>query len=500
LVIKNAKTYNAPDTVYYKAAEKLLSAGLKIIEKETAVVVPDPVVEHAPTIVYSPPPIYEQKPIITRKHTPKIREDTKRTRKVKHWEELEDKIFDRFNMDGTLFIDEETNHERRHKFANPFQRFAFFQDLELLESLQFVDNDVYSAWNIAYIPSIKGRMNHPKIENTILGYGNDRGQQYITSLETFAQGLDPSIYNLDQALEHLTRGAHQVRLETKKFISNQPCNPTMTVECGQVSIEKEIEECKKELDTMLRDIELEPLRKAASKCSMLFHQGEVLDMSNMTAVDILNQNAYELQSIHGTDRIERMERIRKRLAYLVQYSNDISFETGRGVTVRVIQPTYPPRPMSPSMMNPRNSMNMGQRTIPNQNQMNPVAMQQMMMNQAMQSGYMAGNQVRNGGMGSIGMMNMAMPHQNRTPMQMNPNMMMNQMNAAQQMNSFSMNMNPSQSNPSLGMNMQNPLFNAYRQLHPTMPGYGGPMATCMNCGAFSGQPSDNGVNLCLGNE
>ena len=42
LIIKNAKTYNAPETVYYRAAEKLYTFGIKLIEKEAPGIIPDP--------------------------------------------------------------------------------------------------------------------------------------------------------------------------------------------------------------------------------------------------------------------------------------------------------------------------------------------------------------------------------------------------------------------------------------------------------------------------
>ena len=34
LVVANAKTYNAPDTIYYKEAEKIRQFGVKFIDKE----------------------------------------------------------------------------------------------------------------------------------------------------------------------------------------------------------------------------------------------------------------------------------------------------------------------------------------------------------------------------------------------------------------------------------------------------------------------------------
>lgn len=109
LVIQNSKTYNAPDSVYYKAAEKLHAAGLKLIQKECEFVVPDLEIDFEAG--YSPeatpePPVADRVFKIneaTRKAAYKEEEKIVRrsTKKFKHCEDLEVAMAEEIYTDGT---------------------------------------------------------------------------------------------------------------------------------------------------------------------------------------------------------------------------------------------------------------------------------------------------------------------------------------------------------------------------------------------------------------
>jgi hypothetical protein len=104
LVIKNATTYNGPDTVYFKAAEKLLVQAEKIMSTEVAEIIPDPVV----TSIFEPAMEDEssQDSIIMKKDVlPKefYNPPERKSYKTKHWEELEGKLYSKFHPDGTRF-------------------------------------------------------------------------------------------------------------------------------------------------------------------------------------------------------------------------------------------------------------------------------------------------------------------------------------------------------------------------------------------------------------
>lgn len=106
LVVNNAKLYNAPTTVYYKAAEKLAQYGLALIEKEIKNIASP---EELKALAKERISYYEGDDSMDGAGEPPEKEGKKRARyadKKNHRLELEENMFSKYNPDGTLVAGE----------------------------------------------------------------------------------------------------------------------------------------------------------------------------------------------------------------------------------------------------------------------------------------------------------------------------------------------------------------------------------------------------------
>ncbi|KAJ3274138.1 Bromodomain containing protein 7 [Terramyces sp. JEL0728] len=312
LVVRNAKLYNAPDTIYFKAAEKLEQSGLRIIERETVSVVPDEEEE----VVQSP----------EMSEKPKIREEEpkkEKKKKIKHWEDLENIMFQMYNPDGTIY------HENSH-ILGFFKKLPYF----FQETLSDIDlNSLSHCWITSLEPNPIVSSNEAEFNYYL---GEDKGRAYVESLERFTKDLK---YNFKE--KELTRGAHSIAKATRNVLEKKKESDYQDTECGQVSIKSQIQKLTNEAEILFRNAEREIFKKNANKCAFLSQPiGPSEQVQISTIEQAISDNKQEFQKILAMpvdSRKPHLEKVRKRLLQLVEQSNHTDFETTKSVTVKVVQ-------------------------------------------------------------------------------------------------------------------------------------------------------------------
>ncbi|KAJ3254242.1 Bromodomain containing protein 7 [Boothiomyces macroporosus] len=323
LVVRNAKLYNAPDTIYYKAADKLEQSGLRIIERETVSVVPD---EEEDVV---------QSPEISEKTKVKEEEPKKeKKKKIKHWEDLENIMFQMYNPDGTIYHENPVN---KPSIVEKSPILAFFKQLPYYfqETLSDIDLNPLSHCWITTAETKPALTTQEQNYNYYLG--DEKGRSYMESLESFTKDLK---YNFKE--KDLTRGAHSIAKATRNIIEKKKEVDYHDTECGQVSIKAQIQKLTNEAETLFKNAEKEIYKKQANKCACLSQPVGTSEQVQITSIEqAINENKQELQKILGMPketRLPHLEKLRKRLLLLVEQSNHSDFEVAKNVTVKVVQP------------------------------------------------------------------------------------------------------------------------------------------------------------------
>ncbi|KAJ3325006.1 Bromodomain-containing protein 9 [Boothiomyces sp. JEL0866] len=323
LVVRNAKLYNAPDTIYYKAADKLEQSGLKIIERETVSVVPDEEEDAA------------QSPEISEKT--KVKEDEpkkEKKKKIKHWEDLENIMFQMYNPDGTIYHE---NLAEKPPKVEKSPILAFFKKLPYYFQETLSDTDL-NPLSQCWITSLENKPTTTSQESDFNYYfGEERGRAYVESLESFTKDIK---HNFKE--KELTRGAHQIAKATRNILDKKKEADYHDTECGKVSIKTQIQKLTNEAETLFKNAEKEIYKKQANKCGVLSQPvGTSAQVQIASIEQAINENKQEFQNILAMpidSRKPHLEKLRKRLLLLVEQSNHSDFEITKNVTVKVVQP------------------------------------------------------------------------------------------------------------------------------------------------------------------
>ena len=267
-------------------------------------------------------------------------------KKVKHWEDLELLLFDIYNEDGTkvgklpeLIIDVDVSTIERPRL-DPFTFFAQFLSPVLLQSLSTIIFDLVKHWNTGVLSPIGKVLTPPEVENTALAYGDERGKAYIASIERFTKNIDPQYFNVEKHTDFWTRGAHKVYKATEAFLEDGVKSGPIRVECGQVCVEEQIEECKGEVDKYLDFLDLDLAKANAINCAELTRNVVQDDlqlavtpetlMENITDFDLILKN-----QIPAEEKAQLLDKIKLKLLLLVRYSNDPTFDYGQRARMNV---------------------------------------------------------------------------------------------------------------------------------------------------------------------
>ncbi|KAI8894694.1 hypothetical protein BC833DRAFT_603991 [Globomyces pollinis-pini] len=344
LVMKNAKLYNAKDTIYYKMADKLLQFGLKLFEREMVNVVPDSemggdMLEDIPST-----DVKANKTVLK-----SVKEDESKRRsakKIKHWEDLENMMFERMNGDGTNYIPEEQDqHQPIQKHYSHFELFYQSYPREITEPIDNVDISQMEIndWNMPVIPN---RIKHPRFaaaDQLYFTYGDQQGKSYINSLESFTENMQIQSTYVNEITKRLTRGAHSIAKIVKKSVASKDLTShgLIQAECGTVDIKKQIETCQSEFDDLIRSTEMEIYRKLALlSCSII--QKPITSLSENSNIipssQLLDQNLTDFRSLlenpNNPNKPQICELIRRRLVALVDNVGDPELEQRKAIAAK----------------------------------------------------------------------------------------------------------------------------------------------------------------------
>ncbi|KAI9106240.1 hypothetical protein DFS34DRAFT_602761 [Phlyctochytrium arcticum] len=202
LVVNNAKTYNAPDTVYYKTAHKMGTGGLRLIERETTnVEIEMDLDEMGVTRA-----VEQSSSSGTRGPDGK-----KKNKKLKNTEEIELKMAERCMPDGSHIWERGTTSP---PYIAPMNRFlAQYMSCrrDCLMPIDYktmtVDMEAFGPYQYRELPPVSANVHDALLTRT--AYGDLRSRAYVKSLERFTRGLDGGVQKrVEDKVHELTRGGH----------------------------------------------------------------------------------------------------------------------------------------------------------------------------------------------------------------------------------------------------------------------------------------------------
>ncbi|KNC95881.1 uncharacterized protein SPPG_08745 [Spizellomyces punctatus DAOM BR117] len=359
LVISNAKTYNSPDTVYYKAAEKLGSQGKKLIEREANNVEIDLDLD-------------DDKPVLEAVSAEKKVEGRRKSKRMKHTEDLESRMSLQYMPDGSVI----RGPSWKPPDITPFERHISQYLSCTHDSLQSValadiptDMDAYGPYHYRELP--------PSNTDPILlrnAYGDFTGQAYVRSIERFVDGLPPAVRAPAEATIHrLTRGGHSLVQRVQAYLSAKVKKGAegdkVTTEWGAVDIAQQVQQVESQAERIIKDAELEYYRREGVDIVPLLSpaclgmQDRELDeeLAKGDAILLLERNARELeewtnkqfarlsgQSQHPFEEESTLaEKIRRRLLQLVQSAPASEFASAKLPSIETIYSMFNKTPMSP---------------------------------------------------------------------------------------------------------------------------------------------------------
>ncbi|KAJ3157765.1 pre-mRNA-splicing factor prp46 [Geranomyces variabilis] len=268
LVVVNAKTYNSPDTVYYKAAAKLEAYGNRAIDREE----PHIDIVHERT---EPRPSGKAAAAPKPFALPELRRlaDTKKSslKKMTHTERLALRRGDLHEPDGTTRKEDSWKEPLPTPFEELINRFSHQRQ----DSWAFVDTAQLPRGMHDYGPY----QHHENLPSTnyILqrdAYGDETGEAYVKSLERFTGGLPPSVTaHASKIIARATRGAHALVRETCAMPPTttpastapqpSPLPPPQIVETewGMIDVAARIRRLRPDVDRVIREAEVELWRR-----------------------------------------------------------------------------------------------------------------------------------------------------------------------------------------------------------------------------------------------
>ncbi|ORX80853.1 hypothetical protein K493DRAFT_308226 [Basidiobolus meristosporus CBS 931.73] len=306
LVCNNAKTYNAPETLYYKSAHKIWQYGLRAIEKERPNVVVERISPKLEDDVDVEGLMHENHgnratdsnhtPMdITRAHheagataaessrsqTP-MKVPAQRGRKPSAKSAIPKRLFDgqfkySFRGDGSLdpgadldsFIPQASvcpevpNLTVITSFSNPFTENVF-------KRASFLDYGPFATLGPAPPPVSNERSNF--LFNT---YGDERGFAYSQSIQEFLKDVGGDLDDYCQTtLDKLTKGAHKVANKVQEAMERKLDKEEVETDLGRVNVSEEIRRLER-LPKLRQEIsELEQWRKQVIDLDVLFKDSD----------------------------------------------------------------------------------------------------------------------------------------------------------------------------------------------------------------------------------
>eukprot|EP00842_Homolaphlyctis_polyrhiza_P000427 jgi/Hompol1/1385/HPOL_000056-RA len=343
LVIRNAKTYNNKLTLYYKEAEKVHQAGLRIIRREAPLIgTREELEELARTERKSKDNhIYDggQHLASLDSRRGRIKEELARDKprddgrkrygkKIPHYIDLEEAMTAHLFSDGTLIRDKPwILRERKHPAFVPSlppypppavpevsQTERFFmsqssQPLHVLDALGIrIDEPETISWFDAKRtkpPPTIGWLDHFVLKT----HGSHALKSFTNSIERFTAGLHPRAkQSVSAKLNHLTHGTHRIaRAVHEMIISNAPLDDPLAelfeTEFGPVDLGAMLEKAKREVTDTMQATELALLEHDGKDYSKLTQPaGNFIanadafrTISALSAADLFSQNREDIE-------------------------------------------------------------------------------------------------------------------------------------------------------------------------------------------------------------
>ncbi|KAJ9059486.1 hypothetical protein DSO57_1001562 [Entomophthora muscae] len=220
LVCSNAMTYNDPNTVYYKSANRILDLGLAAAEKERIYIVPDPVEpepeppakeEIVDVVGGNPPASICPSPAAETPAAEPLEMPVKKQRRI-----LQKAPYTRPPPSDGSF---DPRHFRPHQ-----QTCLNIPKLEpawISRKAPHVEGAEYPAGFLHYgpFPSLKTDSNVPQKENAYLTLGDTKGVAYGASIASFVSGLGPEIQKLaTKRLNEISCNTYSLMKTTRKIV------------------------------------------------------------------------------------------------------------------------------------------------------------------------------------------------------------------------------------------------------------------------------------------
>ncbi|KAI8917642.1 hypothetical protein DFJ77DRAFT_313250 [Powellomyces hirtus] len=350
LVTANAKTYNSPDTVYYKSAEKLEAYGNRYIARE------EPNIETEQDRAES-----RSGKTVAMNGVSDLRriDGKKKPKRIKQTEELDSRLKRQFMPDGTIRKDSSWHEPMVSSYEQHLGRFSFHRHHSWTRTdPSTIPHGIHDYGPYHYRESPTASLNPILLRNA---FGDAEGQAYVRSLERFTEGLPPIVKaRSEKTMNHVTRGAYAVIQKTRETLvaekgpGKKQAGPVIVpTDWGAVDVAKQIHHLATEVDRIIKAAEIEmyrregvdivPLLCPASLGAQDKDLAEELETNNMLL--LLEKNCRDLEEWSGKqmsrltgksqhpyeEESSLAERVRRRLLQLVQKAPPSEFENATGL-------------------------------------------------------------------------------------------------------------------------------------------------------------------------
>ncbi|KAI9014966.1 hypothetical protein BC832DRAFT_179339 [Gaertneriomyces semiglobifer] len=318
LVIKNAKTYNLPHTMFYKAADRLGSYGFKLIDREAATIEDRVHGGHMHSLNGELPSLNNDSTKV---------EVRRRSKKSKQTDDLEHQMAEQYAPDGTL-LGEDGSTVPRTPIPPDYLPESWHTQTEI-PTFGVRDFGPYQ-WRIQ--PQAE---THPLLVRTV--FGDVTGEAYVRSLEAFVRHCGPQVKDrAAEVVDDVTQGARQFMRKVEEHLSHPKERERVSTPWGDLDVEERVKELRAEADTTKRRAEAEEYGKQGvlALSSILIPAGLgisdpqlAMEVQSSSVVNLLGNNTEDMKHwLEKASDTVLAERIRRRLLHLVQKAPAKEFE------------------------------------------------------------------------------------------------------------------------------------------------------------------------------